>query len=203
MRMRIAGSVLLLVLLAAGCTYVGGSGVKLEEGIGEQNDGKTSLVFGFIDMADADTGMKWATLREVGPQKGKDPDSDMRVREGIFYLENVKSGSYIIAQFGGRKFGVFCGGNLFCSRPYNYDPGTSLRVVIKDPGIYFLGAYKWSEVKTGIFEANKFDLKPLDAPGGDELARKLAEAAKGTKWEAKLHSVHFSSDAKAAAGGKK
>lgn len=182
---------LLAALLAGGCTYVGGTGVKLDEEMQEQKDAKSSLVFGFVDMADADTGMKWATLREVGPKRGKEPDSDMRVREGIFYLENVNNGSYVIAQFGGRKFGFFCAGSLMCSRPYNYDPGTSLRVAIKEPGIYFLGSYKWKDVDTGIFEVDKFDLEPLDQPTAEALAKKLASAAKGTKWEGKLQSVRF------------
>ncbi|HKI97619.1 MAG TPA: hypothetical protein VKB51_03995 [bacterium] len=184
MHYRVITQAILLLALTVlmGCTYVGGGGTSVDKEVKEVKDAKSSFVFGYVDMADADVPMDWALLKEVGHNQRKEPDHWMRVQDGAFYLENVQAGSYILSEFGGRHWSMFCANTLVCSEPIEYDPGTSMRLVVKKPGIYYLGAFKYKEAKTGFFEQDKFDLKSIDKPTPAEVVQKVLPATKGTRW---------------------
>ena len=59
---------------------------------------------------------------------------------------------------------------------YTYDlgkQGEEGTVVIKQPGVYFLGSYKLSDLKTGWFEPGKFEVKKVEGPAQQAMLEKL------------------------------
>jgi len=190
----------LLVLLLLGalsfssCTYVGGSREKLEPKIGRDSTEKGSLVFGYIDMKDAQPDLEWILLNRV--EVGKEATSyPLRVKDGIFFLENLPQGSYFLSEFGGRATNFFSAGALIVFRPYFYRVGVDAkehRFKIESPGVYYLGTWKFKVVKGGFFERDKFDLDSAKEPGQKALVVSLLEVAKGTPWESKLRNYQKS-----------
>jgi hypothetical protein len=62
-------------------------------------------------------------------------------------------------------------------------------VRISKPGIYFLGSYKYQQVKTGFFEGSKFDIERVDSPTEAELLQRILDEdkeIKGSAWEEKI-----------------
>ncbi len=59
---------------------------------------------------------------------------------------------------------------------------------IQKPGIYFMGAYRYTKVKTGFFEGNKFAIERVKSPSEAELLQRIQKEdwVKGTQWEARI-----------------
>src|SRR5262245_49828413 len=85
----------LVVLFLAGCASGGP-----ERDI---NDPSNSLVFGYVDMGDAPTGISYASLMQVAPPT-KAPYWSLSVRKGLFYNAYLPPGSYQLSKFGGSGF---------------------------------------------------------------------------------------------------
>jgi hypothetical protein len=164
----------LALALLAGC---GSSGPKRDI-----NDPTNSLVFGYIDMSDAPTGVDYAWLMRVAPPS-KTPYWQLGVRKGLFYNTHLPTGSYQISRFGGSA--MFAGQHRYdFPRQANE---TALRV--EKPGIYYLGSYKYKKVKTGVFEQGKFAIEKVESPTEAELLKRLLDESaevKGTAWEDKV-----------------
>ena len=172
-RFWIVPALIALWLLAA-CSS-GGHGRSVD-------DPSNSLVFGFIDMADAPTKINGASIMQVAPPTDK-PYWGMDVRDGLLYTYYLPQGSYQLASISGSSF---------WRGDYRYNfprQGNEQAVRISRPGIYFLGSYKYKGVKTGFFEGGKFDIERVSTPTEAELLRRILEedkTIKGSTWEAKI-----------------
>lgn len=146
------------------------------------NDPTNSLVFGYIDMDEAPTSISYASLMQVAPPT-KTPYWGLAVRKGLFYTSYLPPGSYQMSKFGGSGF-------LAGEHVYNFPRQanqTALR--IEKPGIYFLGSYKYKDVKTGMFEQGKFSIDPVNKPTEAELLRRILDEGSGIKdsaWRDKI-----------------
>lgn len=149
------------VSLLAGCAG-GGHGRDI-------NDPTNSLVFGYVDMGDAPTKVSGAQIMQVAPPTDK-PYWGTDVREGMFYTYYLPPGSYKLATLHGSSF-------LRGEYRYNFprQGGSNTAVRIEKPGIYFLGAYKYKTVKTGIFEQAKFGIERVQSPSEAELLQRLLD----------------------------
>jgi hypothetical protein len=179
MRHRIALVLGLVVLaLLAGC---GSSGPKRDI-----NDPTNSLVFGYIDMSDAPTGVSYATLMQVAPPTNA-PYWGLGVSKGLFYNSYLPPGSYQLSRFGGSGF-------LAGEHRYDFPrQGNQTALRIATPGIYYLGSFKYKKVRTGVFEQGKFTIEKTDKPTEAELLKRIldespeiAKSAWGAKIRARL-----------------
>ena len=95
-----------------------------------------SIVFGHIDMGDAPTDLDWVSMRQYSPPSKK-PYWSFGTEEGTFFNWYLDPGSYGVDSFGGS------GGRT----QYTFNiprQMRSLRIVIKKPGIYYLGSYRYT-----------------------------------------------------------
>jgi hypothetical protein len=132
------------------------------------NDPSNSLVFGYVDMADAPTKISGAQIMQVAPPTDK-PYWGTDVREGMFYTYYLPPGSYKLATLHGSSF---------LKGEYRYSfprQGGEQGVRIDKPGIYFLGSYKYQTVKTGMFEQSKFDIARVKTPTEAELLQRMLD----------------------------
>lgn len=146
------------------------------------NDPQNSMVFGYVDMADAPTGVQGASIMQVAPPTDK-PYWGTDVRNGLFYTYYLPPGSYKLASLSGSSFWK---GDYRYSFP-RQGADTAVRVV--KPGIYFLGSYKYQDVKTGFFEQGKFNIERVKTPTEAELLRRILEEdkeIKGSVWEERI-----------------
>jgi hypothetical protein len=148
------------VSLLAGCAG-GGHGRDI-------NDPSNSLVFGYVDMADAPTKISGAQIMQVAPPTDK-PYWGTDVREGMFYTYYLPPGSYKLATLQGSSF-------LRGDYRYTFPrQGGEQGVRIDKPGIYFLGSYRYQNVRTGMFEQAKFDIERVKSPTEAELLQRLLD----------------------------
>ena len=167
---------LCLAVLLTGC---GGLGPKLPE----MDNEKTALIYGYIDMKDAPSYLNWIQYKQYKPAIDK-PYYYLRITGKlgtgyVFYREVPTKGSYQLTSFGGDKNSFFRAADVY---RYNFPAGkNSTAVKTKGSGLYFMGAYKYVEVKTGFFEQGKFDIVPAKVSRKEILERILEQAGK-TKW---------------------
>ena len=153
-------SLAIAVSFLAGCAG-GGHGRDI-------NDPSNSLVFGYVDMADAPTKISGAQIMQVAPPTDK-PYWGTDVRDGMFYTYYLPPGSYKLATLHGSSF---------LKGDYRYTfprQGGEQGVRIDKPGIYFLGSYKYQNVKTGMFEQSKFDIARVKTPTEAELLQRMLD----------------------------
>jgi hypothetical protein len=154
----------LIALLAAGCASSGP-----ERDI---DDPSNSLVFGYIDMEDAPTGVDYASLVQVAPPS-KTPYWGLAVKKGLFYSAYLPPGSYQLSKFGGSGF--FAG-----QHEYSFPrQGNQTALRIAKPGIYFLGSFRYQKVKTGFFEGGKFSIERIDKPSEADLLKRILDEGSG------------------------
>ncbi|KQT10781.1 hypothetical protein ASG30_08190 [Ramlibacter sp. Leaf400] len=128
-----------------------------------------SVIFGFIDMSDAPSNIKWVSLKAYGAGA-----SSYRagVEDGMFFHVGVKPGAYQVERFGGDRSLIPVFG-----QPYEYDWGTrgrnSTAVRIERPGVFFMGAHRYVSQPSGIFEQAKFEMQPMSSPGERDGWQKL------------------------------
>lgn len=132
------------------------------------NDPSNSLVFGYIDMDDAPTGVASAWIAQVAPPSDS-PYWGLGVKNGLFYNSYLPPGSYQMSSFSGSGF--FAG-----EHRYNLPrQGNETALRISKPGIYFIGAFKYNKVKTGMFEQGKFSIEKGNKPSEAELLKRILE----------------------------
>lgn len=138
-----------------------------------------SLVLMHIDMTDAPTYAHWARATQFTPTQrfyyrfGSVPDDKLGT---ILHNQEVEMGKYKFTAFGGSA------GNT--NYTFGFPPtGGLAKMQIKKPGIYYVGSFKYSEVKTGFFEKGKFNIEKQDKPTEKEvLTRFLKHVEKEGKW---------------------
>lgn len=136
---------------------------------------QVSLVYGYLDMTDAPSGLAWVEMLQELPRSDR-PFYQMRVAKGLFYMEKFPPGEYRLNGFGGKTW---------LRGPITYrQPRTSpaIRLVIPTPGIYYLGAFKY---RPGT-AAGKFRLDKTPVPLEAEVLARLLPHARNTPWETRL-----------------
>jgi hypothetical protein len=146
------------------------------------NDPANSLVFGYVDMAGAPTGVASAWIMQVVPPSDT-PYWGLGVTNGLFYNSYLPPGSYQLSKFSGSGF--FAG-------QYEYGfprQGNQTALRISKPGIYFLGSYKYKKAKSGMFEQGKFSIEKMNKPTEAELLKRILDEdseIKGSTWGNKI-----------------
>lgn len=171
-----------LILLASTALLVacGSGAIGPERDI---NDPTNSLVFGYVDMDEAPTKVDAAWLKPQG-QEGYWQLGVIKHKPGqVFFQSHIPPGSYQLSSL--RGSGFFAGDNIYSFPTYGRNQ-TAVR--IQKPGIYFLGAYRYRKVKTGVFEGGKFEFVRVDSPAELELLQRVQQEdwVKGTQWEARI-----------------
>lgn len=135
----------------------------------DTHDETVSLVYGYFDMKDAPSDLRWVSIKKYGD---KPLYYEAGAKEGLFWHVGVAAGSYQVETFGGQG-----GIALLTSSPYRYNFGTRGRndtaIRIRRPGLYFMGTYKYVEHKGGFMEADHFEMKTVKAPTEKELLQRL------------------------------
>ncbi len=141
-----------------------------------------SLVFGYVDMEDAPTNLDWFSIRQVLP-KTDQPYWNAAIDEGMFWGSHFKPGAYQMNSFGG--FSRWRNTNFSFELPQQYAENFRFKIDNK-PGIYFMGSYKYKDVKTGFFEQGKFDFVAVKSPTERELLERLLKFTDSKTWEARI-----------------
>ena len=148
----------LLILLVTGCATSDPVDPK---------DPSLSLVYGYIDMADAPSSVEWVRVKLYD---GKNQGYLAATQKGLFFHVGVEPGPYQVERFGRHP-------TFFSNTEYTYNFGTRGRnetaIKVDKPGVYFMGAYKYIEVPTGWFEQDKFRMERTQTPSERELLAKL------------------------------
>ena len=138
-----------------------------------------SLVFGYLDMSQAPTGLGWMEFRQVAPRTDT-PFYQMRVHEGVFYMEKFPPGVFVMGEFGGeRRDGKHLAYALPRSSP-------AVRVVIEQPGLHFVGAYRYRVVKQDGQQVGRFEIDALPTLSAAEVLQRILPYARGTPWEPRI-----------------
>ncbi len=164
---------LVVVLLAMPQTTLAKKGYLKEK----PEQPNLSIVFGYIDMDDAPTKLKWVSMKRVKPRTAK-PFYNFWVDDGFFYRASVPLGSYKFDSFGG--FSGLKNTNYTFEFP-NQGKG-EMDPVINKQGVYFVGSYRYEKIKTGMFKPKQFDLTKANGPSERELLLRLREFAKHPQW---------------------
>jgi hypothetical protein len=165
---------LIILGLLAGC---GSSGPKRDI-----NDPANSLVFGYIDMDEAPTGVASATILQVAPPS-ETPYWGLAVNKGLFYNTYLPPGSYQMSKFSGSGF-------IAGQHDYSFSrQGNQTALRITKPGIYFLGSFKYKKMKTGFFEPGAFSIEKVNKPTEAELLKRILdedEEVRNSAWGNKI-----------------
>jgi hypothetical protein len=138
-----------------------------------------SLVFGYLDMGDAPTPLGWMEFRQVSPVT-QTPFYQMRVDRGVFYMEKFPPGVFVLGEFGGERRD---GKHLAYALPRT---SPAVRVVIREPGLHFVGAFRYRAVKSDGAPSGRFEMDALSDPSEAEVLRQILPFASGTPWEQRI-----------------
>jgi hypothetical protein len=137
---------------------------------------QASFVFGHLDMEEASTDVDVVTFERLAPRTDEN-FYNFRVDDGTFYAEYIPPGSYVLDGFSSA-------GGMF-SQPTRYAvprQDNPIRLTIREPGVYYVGTWKYLEVETGFFEAGKFDITPVGTPTAKQLVQVILPHAEDTNW---------------------
>ncbi|KPK52805.1 MAG: hypothetical protein AMS22_08520 [Thiotrichales bacterium SG8_50] len=164
----VAGAVLAL----AAC----GSSPHLNDAPANKN---VSLVYGYIDMDEAPSKLQRVTMKKLKP-KSDTPYYHFWVVDGMFFRSNVPPGTYKFTEFGG-----FSGWkNVDYTYNFPSQGRGALDPVIRRPGAYYVGSYKYEKIKKeSFFGQDKYDLAPVKSPNEKELLQKMLPYAKHPHWK--------------------
>lgn len=137
-----------------------------------------SLAYGWLDITDVDANRLHAVnIYQFRPHTAEPyyPARVIKFKEGFLYYSMVlPNGSHKTESASGQRcLGFICNNTI-----YEYSFGKQGdevgSVIIKSPGVYSLGSYKLTKVKTGFFEQGKFDVAPArDAPSKREQLEEI------------------------------
>lgn len=138
------------------------------------DDENLSVLYGYIDMSEAPSGLGFVKVKRHKPT----PNVwyTFRAEEGIFSHIAVKNGSYQVDTFGKSGSGL---ANIKYSYNFGGQGRNATARVIKNPGVYFLGAYKYKNLKKGSFlTPGSFEMQPIKSPTEKELLSQLLKNIK-------------------------
>ncbi len=161
----------LLVVALAGCASAPPVDPK---------DERLSLVYGHFDMKAAPSSLDWVSLKKYDSKKPKGEWYHLAVHDGVFLHVGIEPGSYQVDKFGGMG-----GIPLLTRRPFEYDFGGQGRndtaIRIQTAGTYFLGSYTYVDHSGGLFQADKFELKPSATPGEKDVLQRVIKVMETEK----------------------
>ena len=159
----------LVALALVGC---GGGNPYMDDDGGGPN---RSLIYGYIDMKEAPAKLQWVSMKQLRPRTDK-PYYSFWVRDGAFYTNNVVPGVY--------KFHSFGGFNGWSNTKWTFS-------FPSQPGMYYVGSWKYKKIKTGVFKPNKFDLVPDKSHSEKEILQTMLKWTKHPKWKKMIeHRLH-------------
>jgi len=133
-------------------------------------DKSLSVIFGYFDMKKAPSwgGVDWVMVKRYKPRKAY---YELATDEGLFYHVGVKKGSYQVDTFGRDT-------RIYSNTKYTYNFGGQGRnetsKIIKKPGVYFLGSYRYKEIDSdSFFKPDNFDMIKTKQPTEKKLLTKL------------------------------
>lgn len=137
-----------------------------------------SLGYGWLDIKEVDGNRLHAvSIYQFRPQTDRPyfPARALPFKDGFLYFSMVlPNGSHRAVSASGQTcIGILCGNTVY---EYSFGKqGDEIgAVVIKSPGVYWMGAYKLKKVKTGFFEQGKFDVEPAkSAPSKREILEEI------------------------------
>jgi hypothetical protein len=179
-------TVVFALLINTACVTTGG------ERITDFTD--RSVIYGWLDIEEVEANkLHGVTIYQYLP-KTTMPYFNVKVVEFekgyLYYSFAFPQGSFGLDTASGQLCILLCGNTI-----YNYDFGNQGddigKVRIAEPGVYYLGAYALSEVKTGFFEPGQFDIQSAtNAPSEyDMLKAMLADAADKPAIDARLRAA--------------
>lgn len=172
-----------LVFALASCTIF----ITKSKYMDEQEEKNSILIFGYINDKAAPFSMEWGDLKQVRP-KTDEPIKDFRSNnEGLFYLENLPTGSFEIASVGGPERGLISNAYYDWNMPQARDDVAfrkRMQIKAKKPGLYFVGSYKINKLKDGgMFGTDKYETVITKEVSEKQALKKLLIYADGTKWK--------------------
>jgi hypothetical protein len=138
------------------------------------------FIYGYIDMADAPAKLDYINLLRTGPGEDDERFWWPAVSEGMFWNSVVEPGYYILSTFGQRAT-QYRPGMVF-SVPRQRNP---FRFVFPEPGIYFVGAYRYipGERSPGFWgRSTGFDLEPVEAVSEQMVLSHVIAKQKDARW---------------------
>jgi hypothetical protein len=134
----------------------------------DPKDEALSLVYGYVNMSDAPSKLEWVSIKKYSGEGGR---YNLPAKDGLFWHIGVEPGSYQVEKFGGT------GGFFLARHEYEYNFGTRGRnesaIRITNPGMFYMGAYKYVDHPGGFLKQDKFDMKPTKEPSEKEVLRRL------------------------------
>ena len=142
-----------------------------------------SIVYGYIDMADAPVNLQWVSIRQYAPPSDA-PYWSAGVEQGTYWQWYLKPGSYAVDSFGGSGFNS----NYTFNMPRQ---SRSLRLVIKKAGIYYLGAFKYKAIAPNLAQAleitpKQYRLDPVTKPSEAAVLQMLLEKVEDDRWKKRI-----------------
>lgn len=136
-----------------------------------------SLGYGWLDIKEVDGNRLHAVnIFQFRPQTDR-PHYPARVlpfKDGFLYFSMVLPNGSLkpVSAAGQTCIGILCGNTIY---QYSFGKQDEVgAVVIKSPGVYWMGAYALKKVKTGFFEQGKFDIEPAkNAPSKREILQEI------------------------------
>lgn len=163
--------ILPIILVGTGCALLSSK----QESIDPQ-DKTVSVIFGHFDMKDAPSrdGIDWVTVKQYKPEKSF--YSLGVFDKGFFWHIGVSKGSIQVERFGRNT-------RWYSNARYAYNFGGQGRNqtarIIKRPGVYFLGSYKYKHIGAkSFFKADNFKMIKTRSPTEKQLLTKMSKIMK-------------------------
>lgn len=152
------------LLIINGCSSLHGAGDS------EPEDKTRSVIFGYFNVDDAPSwgGLDWVSVKQYKP---KTSHYNLPIKDGLFYHVGAINSSIQVDRFG-RSTRFYSNTMYTYSFPDNARNQTSK--IIKKPGVYFLGSYKYKAIESeSFFGADKFEMVKTKSPSEKVLLSRL------------------------------
>jgi hypothetical protein len=142
---------------------------------------EASLVFGYIDMRDAPSDLRWINMKRIRPLADR-AYYGFNIERGFFYRTAVPEGLYKFHEFGGHSFRL---GGIDTTFAFPTQGKHEMDPVIKAPGIYYVGSYKYVKQEAPMLEL-RYKLVRVNEPGEGELLRRLLSRPMHPTWKQRI-----------------
>lgn len=157
--------ILPIIFLNSGCSFSKDDPV-------DPKDKSLSVIYGYFDVEEAPSwgGIDWVSVKQYRP---KQAFYNCGLDEGIFWHIGVSKGSIQVESFG-RNTRWYS--NAFYSYSFGSQGRNETAKVIKKPGAYFLGSYKYKPIESeSFFGADKFDMVKMSSPTEKQVLTRLLQ----------------------------
>lgn len=167
----------LIILLTAilslpGCMLLGGKEIK--------DFDKRSVVYGWLDIKEVDANRIHRVSLFQSRPKTKEPYYQAGIEKFkggyLFYHYGFPNGAFKLDQASGQNCLLFLCSNTIYTYSFSKQGDDVGTVVIDKPGVYYVGSHAFRDVKTGWFEAPRFEVvKAKTPPTKREMLEFLAQ----------------------------